>query len=124
MAEEAPTTTFNEEWVAAVTALESNGHLTTAEPGKWAGKEGKHVPSLAVEDGKVNIACEKHPMEEAHWVNYLWAKNQDGELIAIQAFVFTDKPVFTFDVPEGVTSITAYGACNLHDAWATDPLTL
>jgi hypothetical protein len=30
---------LNEEWVSAVAEKEANGVLTTAEPGKWAGKE-------------------------------------------------------------------------------------
>jgi hypothetical protein len=54
----------------------------------------------------------KKGMDEQHWIDAIWAKNQNGEVIAVTILAFTDVPELSFDVPEGTSSITAFGSCN------------
>ena len=54
-----------------------------------------------------------HGMADDHWIEYIWAKNQDGAVIAIIKLAATDSPTLEFDVPDGTTSITAFEMCNL-----------
>jgi desulfoferrodoxin-like iron-binding protein len=84
-----------------------------AEPGDMAGKEGKHVPVVEVQDGSVSITV-PHGMSEEHFIEYIWAKNQDGDLIHAVKLTPADTPQTSFSAPDGTTSVTALESCNLH----------
>mmetsp|Transcript_19044 Transcript_19044/g.28786 ORF Transcript_19044/g.28786 Transcript_19044/m.28786 type:complete len:112 (+) Transcript_19044:50-385(+) len=107
-------------WKTEVEAI-STEILTAEAPGKWAGKEGKHIPTVTVADGKVTVSV-PHGMADDHWINYIWCKTDD-KIIAITKLTPTDKPELVFDKPE-VKEIVAYESCNLHGVWATAPISL
>mmetsp|Transcript_1908 Transcript_1908/g.2768 ORF Transcript_1908/g.2768 Transcript_1908/m.2768 type:complete len:115 (-) Transcript_1908:355-699(-) len=107
-----------EEWKAAVAEKEATGILTAEAPGDWAGKEGKHVPQVTVEQSQCTVSV-PHGMADDHWIEYVWAKNQDGAVIAVIKLTATDEPKLSFAVPEGTTSVTGFEACNQHGVWAS-----
>ncbi|KAJ1621773.1 hypothetical protein T492DRAFT_1067177 [Pavlovales sp. CCMP2436] len=105
--------------LSEIAAIEAKGTvLTLAAPGEMADKAVKHTPKLELASGKVTIAV-AHGMEEAHWINYIWAKDEAGAVIGAVKLAHTDTPTVTIDVPEGTKSVTAYESCNLHGVWAT-----
>jgi desulfoferrodoxin (superoxide reductase-like protein) len=63
-------------------------------------------------------------MEEDHWIQWVWAKNQDGTIVAVVKLAATDTPELTFDVPEGTTSITGFESCNKHGVWKSDDVSV
>uniref|UniRef100_A0A7S2S515 Desulfoferrodoxin ferrous iron-binding domain-containing protein n=1 Tax=Rhizochromulina marina TaxID=1034831 RepID=A0A7S2S515_9STRA len=97
--------------------------LTKEAPGDWAGKEGKHIPVLAVEGDKATVTV-PHGMAGDHWIQFIWAKNQEGEVIAAVKLTPEDQPTLAFDVPAGTASITAFESCNLHGVWSSDATAL
>ncbi|KAG8460091.1 hypothetical protein KFE25_014236 [Diacronema lutheri] len=113
------TPAVSDELKAEIAPLEAKKVLTVADPGEFAGKEGKHVPTIAVAESKATIVV-PHGMEEAHWIQYIWAKNESGALIGAVKLSHTDSPTLTVDVPAGTKAITAFESCNLHGVWKTD----
>jgi superoxide reductase len=74
-----------------------------------ASKE-KHVP--VIQDNKVLIGSIAHPMEDAHYIEWIEAESEEGEV----ARVFLkpgDKPEATFSFKP----IRAREYCNLHGLW-------
>jgi superoxide reductase len=59
-------------------------------------------------------------MDPDHWIEFLWAKDQTGALVAGVNLASTDKPELTFDIPSGATAITAFEFCNKHGVWKSD----
>ncbi len=77
-----------------------------------ASKE-KHIP--IVEGNKVKVGSIEHPMEEEHYIEWIEATSENGEVSKI--FLNPgDKPEveFTFHVK----SVRAY--CNLHRLWMSE----
>ena len=107
--------------VQMISLPEVESVLSAASPGEWAGKEGTHVPQLEVENGKAKITV-PHGMADEHWINYVWAKDGAGKVIASVELKPTDTPTLEFDVPDGVSSITAFESCNLHSVWQSEPV--
>lgn len=113
--------TIPETLQAEIAALEAKGVLTASAPGPFAGKEGKHVPLCEVKDGKATVTVNGHGMEEAHWMDYLYAKDADtGALIGAVKLAYTDATHATFAVPAGTKNVAGYNSCNLHGTWKTD----
>mmetsp|Transcript_3041 Transcript_3041/g.7845 ORF Transcript_3041/g.7845 Transcript_3041/m.7845 type:complete len:112 (+) Transcript_3041:50-385(+) len=109
-----------ESWKSEVSKVTE--FLTAAAPGKWAGKDGKHVPVVTVADDKVTVKV-PHGMADDHWIEYIWVK-AGGDIVAIIKLTPTDTPELVFDKPAGVSEIVAYEKCNLHDTWMSAPVTL
>jgi desulfoferrodoxin (superoxide reductase-like protein) len=123
-------------WQERVTQLENYtrlgyGEFSTANPGKWTGKEATHVP-MVQQSGYTVQAYVTHPMDVDHWITTIYAKDQGGKIIYLKEFipnaVESDKepeyPAIDFDVPVGTTSFTVYAFCNKHDNWITDTFTV
>lgn len=77
-----------------------------------ASKE-KHVPIIMGATGKkVKVGSKKHPMEDAHYIEWIEAESEEGEVSKI--FLKPgDKPEAKFKFK--VKSARAY--CNLHGFW-------
>lgn len=110
------------EWATKVADLEKAGVFTTAEPGKWEGKAGSHVPQVTLNEGEGTIEVfTDHGMSEEHWITAQYLKDQDGKVIGFQAYEGTDEEArHTFEIPEGTTTVTAFSHCNKHDDWSAD----
>lgn len=107
--------------LAADSAEYKNVIFTKDVPGKWAGKEGIHVPMVTVEGNKVTIATTKHPMSEQHFIVRHTLVLGDGTFVGATTFTHTDKPESTYELPSGFKGkIHATSFCNLHDFWLND----
>uniref|UniRef100_A0A7S1UHS7 Desulfoferrodoxin ferrous iron-binding domain-containing protein n=1 Tax=Phaeomonas parva TaxID=124430 RepID=A0A7S1UHS7_9STRA len=110
------------EKIAAMEA--SNTVLTPAEPGQWAGKEGKHTPQLTIADGKASVIV-PHGMSDDHYIEFVYLKNAAGEIVAANMFeVGSLKDVkqgnLTMDSVEDQTELTPFAYCNDHGLWKGD----
>jgi desulfoferrodoxin (superoxide reductase-like protein) len=101
-------------------ALEAKGPIyTAAAPGDFSAA--KHVPVVAVAaDGTCKVSV-PHGMAADHFIQYLWAKDAAGVMVASVKLMPEDKPELTFAVLEGAGSITAFEACSQHGVWASEP---
>jgi desulfoferrodoxin (superoxide reductase-like protein) len=110
----------NAAWEARAKELEGKEPAyTAAEPGKWKGKEGSHVPTASFDAGQVTVST-KHPMTAEHYITTHYIKNQKGSVIGLKEFTGSDPEArSTFPLPKGTTSLTVYSHCNLHDLWTT-----
>jgi desulfoferrodoxin (superoxide reductase-like protein) len=87
--------------------------LSAKSPGAWAGKEGKHVPSVSV-NNKMGTVVVNHGMDAEHFIEYIWVRDDDtGKIIAIIKLTPESKPELLFNIPEGVSKFTAFEKCNL-----------
>ena len=114
-----------------------NGKNTRHKAGLTPAKHDPVIFSTEV-DGDGNIAvtvvvrgneastnpASLHPMIEAHYIDLIYVKDQDGNVIAMKqiskAEAGTDiKPQFTFTLPAStsVTKLTPWSSCNLHGLW-------
>lgn len=73
----------------------------------------KHVPMITGKMAKkVEVGLKKHPMEESHYIEWIEAKLEDGNICKV--FLKPgDKPEANFK--QKVISARAY--CNLHGLW-------
>jgi desulfoferrodoxin (superoxide reductase-like protein) len=85
---------------------------TAAQPGEWAGKEAKHVPTVTVHGGKVTVTV-PHAMAGDHWVEYLWLRDNRKVVIGAVKLGPTDQPELVVSIPKGTIEVTAYEYCNL-----------
>lgn len=93
---------------------------TEKNTGKWAGKEGSHVPRVTVEGSRVTIVT-PHPMSTPHYIVRHTLVATDGTVLGEKTFTPTDnKAVSTYDLPAGRSgALYATSFCNLHDFWVT-----
>jgi desulfoferrodoxin (superoxide reductase-like protein) len=71
----------------------------------------KHVPLVTISHGKATVLV-PHPMTDDHFIEYIWAKNQDSVIIAAVKLRSNNTAELEFDVPRGTISITGFEACN------------
>ena len=90
----------------------------------------KHVPYITIkEDGTSSILVGKvgeaiHPMNgvtddgstDPHWITELYVTDQDGKIVAMKSLDPTGvtEATWTFQTPEGATTLQAYSWCNIH----------
>jgi superoxide reductase len=103
------------------TALPPALVYTKNAPGRWAGKEGLHVPKVAVEGGKVTIVT-PHPMTAQHFIVKHTLITPEGKLVGEKTFASTDaKAESAYDLPADFRgTLWATSFCNLHDLWLTE----
>jgi desulfoferrodoxin (superoxide reductase-like protein) len=71
--------TPNAEWETIAAQKEAGGIYTRQEPGKWAGKEGTHVPQLSFNAAAKSVTIvTAHPMTAEHWITAIYIRNQDN----------------------------------------------
>jgi len=76
-----------------------------------------------------------HGMAAEHWIDLVWARDQDGKLLAAKQFprpgaggtgnggsTGGEAPSVTFALPLGTRTVTGFGSCNLHGTWASEPV--
>jgi superoxide reductase len=91
---------------------------TKDAPGRWAGKEGLHVPQATV-DGKTVKVVTPHPMSEKHFIVKHTLLTPNGKVLGEKTFSNTDTAAeSSYELPDGfkgVLWVTSF--CNLHDLW-------
>lgn len=58
--------------------------------------------------------------EVVHYVTHIWVLDEDGAVVGLDATdpsTATVPVTYSFDVPKGATSLTAYEFCNKHGLW-------
>ena len=125
------TITANPEWESEAKQLEATGKgLYTAKDTKdQPGKDGTHVPKVALTGNKVSLStthATEAPSEakpKGHHITHHYLRDSATGLVFAWK-TFDLKPGETaaseFTLPPGVTSFTAYQVCNLHGTWATE----
>ncbi len=107
--------------VQAATTFPAGLIYTKEAPGRWAGKEGAHVPKVAVEGRKVKVVT-PHPMTSKHFIVKHTLVASDGKFIGEKTFANTDPAAeSSYELPEGFKgTLWATSFCNLHDFWLTE----
>jgi superoxide reductase len=94
---------------------------TKEAPGRWAGREGSHVPQVTLEGKKIK-AVTPHRMTEAHFIVKHTLTTPEGKFIGEKTFANTDPSAESaYELPEGFKGtlwVTSF--CNLHDLWLTE----
>ena len=73
------------------------------------------MPVLTL-SGRTATVTVGHGMSSTHWITTVWVDDQLGRPIFYHNFNWTDTPTVSFTVPRGVTHLTPYENCNLHQA--------
>ena len=99
---------------AARLAASGGVALTAGAPGKWAGKEAKHVPVVAKASvgGGLTVTV-PHGMEADHFIELIWVLDQDFKPVAAARLAPGMSPQLNFAPPKGTTAVTAFESCNL-----------
>jgi|TARA_B110000977_G_C10684267_1_gene340839 desulfoferrodoxin (superoxide reductase-like protein) len=108
----------NATWVADALAKEAGGVFSPSAPGKWAGKEGGHTPVIVANaDGSVTVST-PHGMADDHWIEYVYAKDASGAVVAIANFTGAGAAASVTFTPAGAASeIQPFSFCNKHNTW-------
>lgn len=79
----------------------------------------KHIPAVHVSDGKVevNVGSIDHPMEEAHWIEWVQLVTDKGS--QRRNFTPGEAPNVTF-LLGNEKPVAVYAYCNLHGLWKTE----
>ena len=79
----------------------------------------KHIPAVRVSDGKVevNVGSIDHPMEEAHWIEWVQLVTDKGS--QRRNFTPGEAPNVTF-LLGNEKPVAVYAYCNLHSLWKTE----
>lgn len=78
----------------------------------------KHVPVVSCLEKckmKVTVGSVLHPMEEAHYIVFIYVETENGGM----RVDLKDKPEALFCVKNG-KPVAVYEYCNLHGLWKTD----
>ena len=73
------------------------------------------MPVLTL-SGRTATVAVGHGMSSTHYITSIWVDDQLGRPIFFHVFNWTDTPTVSFVVPRGVTHLTPYENCNLHQA--------
>ncbi len=91
---------------------------TKEAPGRWAGKEGAHVPRVTLEGKHLKVVT-PHPMIKEHYIVKHTLLTPEGKVLGEKTFFYTD-PVAesTYELPAGLKgSLWVTSFCNIHDLW-------
>ena len=94
---------------------------TKEAPGRWAGKEGAHVPKVTMEERKIKVVT-PHPMTEKHFIVKHTLITPEGKVLGEKTFANTDPAAeSSYELPQGYKgTLWATSFCNLHDLWLTE----
>ena len=79
----------------------------------------KHLPVVEVTGNEVKVAVGSalHPMEESHYISFIYLETTDGG--QFKKLKAGDEPKATFCIAADSKPIAAYEYCNLHGLWKT-----
>jgi superoxide reductase len=99
-------------------ALAGSLYYTRAEPGRWAGKEGGHVPSFERNGNSLEVTT-GHPMDGyVHYIIKHVILNNHLEFVSEQVFnPESDSPISEHDISGLKDTVYVVSVCNKHDAW-------
>ena len=93
--------------------------MTQLIPGTVEASVEKHLPVVAVEDGKVKVTVGSvlHPATEEHHIDWIYLQTNRGGQRKCLAHDEDPKVVFAL---EDEIPVAVYAYCNLHGLWTTD----
>ena len=79
----------------------------------------KHIPAVTVKDSlvTVNVGSVDHPMVDAHYIEWVYVKTENGGLR--KHLKPGDAPNVTFHLGDD-KAVAVYAYCNLHGLWKTE----
>lgn len=100
---------------------ESETIYTRTNLGNFSEKAEKHIPVISISGTTVtvNIGAEAHPMEEAHFIQWVALYSEDQE-IARKNLQHGELPSVTFENVKNLADLKARASCNLHGVWESD----
>ena len=109
---------INEVWERIAKGLENAGIYSREDHPEMSEEELElHLPVVEFGYGSVSVKS-KHPMEEGHWINTLYIKDQSEAVIGLKQFKPEDDLAWSvFPVPIGTKKILAFAFCTVHDHW-------
>jgi superoxide reductase len=107
--------------VQAATQFPKGLIYTKEAPGRWAGKEGAHVPQVKLEGRQVTVVT-PHPMTKEHYIVKHTLVTSEGKFLGEKIFTNTDAAAeSSYTLPEGIKgTLWATSFCNLHDYWLAE----
>ena len=95
-------------------------NMTKLEPGTSDGAVEKHVPVFTVEDNivTVTVGSVAHPMVEAHYIEWIAIKTEQGAQRKL--LKAGDEPKAVFALTDVDTLKEVYAYCNLHGLWKNE----
>lgn len=80
----------------------------------------KHIPVVEINEGvaKVTVGEALHPMEEAHYIEWIYLETSKGYKRAL--LHPGEEPIASFALLEGEVVIRAFAYCNLHGLWVKE----
>ena len=93
--------------------------MTELVPNTSDGAKEKHVPVVKVDGNKVTveIGSVAHPMEEAHYIQWVYLQTENGG--QRKALKPGDAPKAVFELVDD-KAVAALAYCNLHGLWEAD----
>ena len=93
--------------------------MTVIEPNTTDAAQEKHVPVANVEGDKivVNVGSADHPMEEAHFIQWVYVVTEEGVLA--RCLKPGEAPHAEIALG-GQTPVSVFEYCNLHGLWKLD----
>ena len=95
-------------------------YYTRAEPGRWVGKEGEHVPNFERNGNSIQVATGSlHKMDAyVHYIIKHVILNDQLEFVREQMFnPESDSPISEHDISGMNNVVYAVSVCNKHDTW-------
>jgi len=94
--------------------------MTELVPNTTDAAKEKHVPVVAVKDGKVlvNVGSVDHPMVPEHYIQWIYLLTENGS--QRRTLHPGEKPHAVFALAEGEKPVAVYEYCNLHGLWKAD----
>ena len=91
---------------------------TAENPGEFAEKKEKHLPSIQREGDtlKIQIGIELHPSEATHYIEWIGVFRA-GEEILHKDLQPGEIPQAVFENIEDFSNLTVREKCNLHGVW-------
>lgn len=79
----------------------------------------KHVPFVEVDDDEIEVTIGEtvHPMEEAHYIQFIYLETDKGGMF--KKLSPGEEPKAQFEVEEG-KPVAVYELCNLHGLWVKE----
>jgi len=92
--------------------------MTYLEPNTVEASQEKHLPEVTKSESGVSVKVGSvlHPMEEAHYIDFIYAKTDKGGHRVELAIGDTPEATFCF---AGEAPLEVYAYCNLHGLWKT-----
>lgn len=101
-----------------VSPLAGSVYYTVDAPGRWAGKEGGHIPMIERNGATIQVTTGHEMDDYHHYIVKHVILNKDFEFVGETMFdPEKDAPISEHYIGGQGSTIYALSVCNKHDAW-------